>query len=141
MGPAATRRVFGARKDRPAPAQIVFETDLKIEDNEMGPVYRLVTRPVVRVGSKQATALGRRQVLAMHGAVTDNNATLFARRVQLGPRPPVHQRHLQVRRTTSGYLDARCCAHRIPADLRRSPQHQCRAHAQMGENGAPIITT
>jgi D-xylose transport system substrate-binding protein len=29
------------------------------------------------VGSEQATALGRRQVLAMHGAVTDNNATLF----------------------------------------------------------------
>ena len=43
MGPAATRRIFGARKDRPAPAQIVFETDLKIEDNETGPVYGLVT--------------------------------------------------------------------------------------------------
>ena len=77
-------------------------------------------------------------VLVMHGAVTDNNATLFANGYDavLSPYFSSHKwtlvGKLQPNRSRRD-LDAQRRAHRVPAGVHRPPGDQRRAHAQRRE--------
>ena len=63
-------------------------------------------------------------VVVMAGAVTDNNATLFAAGLQRGPRVLLPVRKVHARRPPRGDMDAACRSDRVRRRLHRASRHQ-----------------
>ena len=68
--------------------------------------------------------ISKPQVVVMHGAVTDNNATLFAQGYDCGAEPVVQSEEVDGCRPHGRHLGSADSRDRVPGGLHRAPQRQ-----------------